>query len=78
MTKKEYVERNIGLAFDFLRHLINHPEIIETIPDGAELDFVDKDMSVKDKGDDNGDIKKNKVARYKVEHVFEPINQESL
>jgi hypothetical protein len=35
-------------------------------------------MSVKGKGDDNGDIKKNKVARYKVEHVFEPINQESL
>lgn len=69
MTKKEYVERNIGLTFDFLRHLIDHPEIIETIPGGAELDFIDKDMPVKDKVD----IKRNKVARYKVEHVFEPI-----
>jgi len=28
MTKKEYVERNIGLTFDFLRHLIDHPEIM--------------------------------------------------
>jgi hypothetical protein len=74
MTKKEYVERNIGLTFDFLRHLIVHPEIIDTIPDGAELDFIDKDMPVKDKGD----IKRNKVARYKVEHVFEPIKQEAL
>lgn len=69
MTKKEYVERNIGLTFDFLRHLIDHPEIIETIPGGAELDFIDKDMPVKDKVD----INRNKVARYKVEHVFEPI-----
>jgi hypothetical protein len=74
MTKKEYVERNIGLTFDFLRHLIDHPEMIDTIPDGAELDFIDKDMPVKDKGD----IKRNKVARYKVEHVFEPIKQEAL
>jgi hypothetical protein len=73
MTKKEYVERNIGLTFDFLRHLIDHPEIIETIPDDAELDFIDKDMPVKDKGD----IKRNNVARYKVEHVFEPIKQEA-
>jgi hypothetical protein len=47
MTKKEYVERNIGMTFDFIRHLIDHPEVINTIPDGAELDFIDKDMSFK-------------------------------
>jgi len=27
---------------------------------------------------DKGDIKRNKIARYKVEHVFEPIKQEAL
>ena len=74
MTKKEYVDRNIGLTFDFLMHLIGHPEIMETIPDGAELDFIDKDMPIKGKGA----IKRNKIARYKVEHVFEPIKQEAL
>ncbi|UJS20363.1 MAG: hypothetical protein L3J18_15940 [Candidatus Brocadia sp.] len=46
MTKKEYAERNIGMTFDFIRQIIDHPEIIDTIPDNAELDFMDKDMPV--------------------------------
>lgn len=69
MTKKEYVERNIGMTFDFIRHLIDHPEIIDTIPNGAELDFIDKDIPFKIKRHDKG----KKVARYRVEHIFEPI-----
>ena len=69
MTKKEHVERNIGMTFDFIRHLVVCPEIIETIQDGAELDFIDKDMPFKTKEMSKG----KKVARYKVEHVFEPI-----
>lgn len=39
MTKKEYVEKNIGITFDFVRHIIDNPELVETVPDGAELDF---------------------------------------
>ncbi|GBD99538.1 hypothetical protein BMS3Abin07_01575 [bacterium BMS3Abin07] len=74
MTKKEYVERNIGLTFDFVRHLIEHPEIIEAIPDGAELDFIDKDMPIKGKKY----VKKKKIARYKVGHVFEPIKHDAV
>ena len=69
MTKKEYVTRNIGLAFDFVRHLIDHPEDIEKIPDGAELDFIDKDLPYKS----TSEVKDAKVARYKVEHRFEAI-----
>ena len=49
MTKKEYVERNIGMTFD----------------------FIDKDMPVKIKEETNGE----KIVRYKVEHVFEPIKK---
>ena len=40
MTKKEYIDRNIGVTFDFVKHVIDHPELIDTIPDGAELDFI--------------------------------------
>jgi hypothetical protein len=69
MTKKEYVSNNLGMTFDFIKHLIDHPEDIEIIPDGAELDFVDKDTPVKE----GEDIKRGKIARYKVEHIFEPI-----
>lgn len=69
MTKKEYTERNIGITFDFIRHLIDHPEIIDTIANGAELDFIDKDIPFKVKRQDKG----KKVARYRVEHVFESL-----
>lgn len=66
MTRKEYVERNIGMTFDFLRHLVDTPEQIESIPNGASLDFIDKDMPFKPKKQPKG----KKVARYRVEHVF--------
>ena len=69
MTKREYASRNIGLTFDFLKHLIDHPEIVDTIPDGAELDFIDKDVPCK--GIER--FKRKKVARYRIEHLFEPI-----
>jgi len=69
MKKKEYVERNIGVTFDFVRHMIDHPDLIDTIPNGAELDFIDKDMPFKAKEQP----KRKKLARYKVQHTFEPV-----
>lgn len=69
MTRKEYAERNIGMTFDFIKYLIDHPDVIDRIPDGAELDFIDKDMPFKVKQQ----LKTKNVARYKVGHVFEPI-----
>lgn len=70
MTKKEYVDRNIGMTFDFIKHVIDNPKLIERIPEGAELDFIDKDIPIKEKAPH----KKKKGAQYKVIHTFEPIN----
>lgn len=69
MTKKEYVERNIGMTFDFIRQLIDCPEMIESIPDSTELTFIDKDMPFRTRER----IKGQRVIQYKVEHIFEPI-----
>lgn len=69
MTKKEYVNRNIGMTFDFIRQAIDNPGILDIVPNGAELDFIDKDMPVKAKKP----VKGRKVARYKVEHIFARI-----
>jgi hypothetical protein len=69
MTKKEYVERNIGMTFDFIRQLIDCPETIEFIPDKTELDFIENGISLKTKEK----MKGQRVARYKVEHVFEQV-----
>ena len=46
MRKNEIVKRNVSLVFDFLRYLTDHPEMIEKIPDGCELEFLDKDFPV--------------------------------
>ena len=57
------------MTFDFVRHIIDHPEIIDTMPAGAELDFIDKDMPMQIKAS----TKRKKIAGYKVQHVFEPV-----
>ena len=43
MRKKETVERNIGLTFDFLRQVLKDPSILDEIPNGSVIDFVEKD-----------------------------------
>lgn len=44
MTNKETVERNIGLTFDFVNHLIDNPSIAENLPDDFKLEFIEKDF----------------------------------
>jgi hypothetical protein len=45
MTKKEIINRNIGLTFDFLRQAVRDPSLLDKIPDGSTLEFVEKDFS---------------------------------
>jgi hypothetical protein len=44
MTNKETIERNIGLTFDFVDHLIDNPNIAENLPDIFNLEFIEKDF----------------------------------
>lgn len=69
MTKKEYATRNIGVTFDFVRHVIDNPDIIDTMPNGAELNFIEKDVPLEMKVPN----RRKKIAGYKVRHVFEPV-----
>jgi len=45
MTKKEIINRNIGLTFDFLRQVAKNPSLLDKIPNGSTLEFVEKDFS---------------------------------
>jgi murein L,D-transpeptidase YafK len=45
MTNKETIERNIGLTFDFVNHLIDHKADLEKLPDNFTIEFVEKDFS---------------------------------
>ncbi|MCX6237137.1 MAG: hypothetical protein NTY07_06185 [Bacteroidia bacterium] len=46
MTNKEQVQRDIAIAFDFVEQIIDHPDVLDKIPDGAEITFLD-DENVK-------------------------------
>ncbi|MBI5234603.1 MAG: hypothetical protein HY880_09635 [Deltaproteobacteria bacterium] len=69
MTKKEIVSRNIGMTFDFIRQMVDNPSAIESIPNGAELNFVGADLPL---SEETG-TKVQTVARYRVSHVFEQV-----
>ena len=44
MTNKETIERNIGLTFDFVNHLIDNKSELERLPDNFTVEFVEKDF----------------------------------
>ena len=44
MTNKETIERNIGLTFDFVNHLIDNKADLEKLPDSFTIEFVEKDF----------------------------------
>jgi hypothetical protein len=48
MTKKETTNRNIGLSFDFLTEILKSPAILDKIPNGAVVEFVEKDFPKKE------------------------------
>ena len=60
MRKEETVNRNITLTFDFLRQIIKNPEILNDIPDGSTIDFIQKDIPIverkKDQKQNTSDI----------------------
>jgi hypothetical protein len=68
MTNKEYIDRNIGLTFDFLRQIIKDPSVLDNIQDGAIIDFVEKDFT---KTEYPNSVKPNKYIR--VNNQFELI-----
>jgi len=42
-NREAIAEKNITLSFEFERYVVEHPEILEQIPDGATVIFLPKD-----------------------------------
>ena len=70
MTNKGNINRNIGLTFDFVRYLIDNPKQIENLPDEFNLEFMDKDISIKIKPTYKGSNKQQETF-VRVGHTFE-------
>jgi hypothetical protein len=63
MSKDETVKKNISLAFDLFREIINNPALGEQIPNGATVVFVDKDQPLTKKETTRKNNKFVKVKR---------------
>ena len=61
------MKKNISLVFDFLRYLIDHPELMGKLPDGCELEFLDKDFPLIES---ERSVEGAEKAFLKVEHTF--------
>jgi hypothetical protein len=42
-NKETTVEKNITLSFEFERYILEHPEVLEQIPDGAQVVLLPQD-----------------------------------
>jgi hypothetical protein len=41
MTNKEQIQRDIAIAFDFVEQILDKPEILDKIPEGTTVTFLD-------------------------------------
>ena len=62
MTTQEIINRNIGLTFDFIRQAVKEPALLDKIPDGSVLEFIEKDF-VKREMSNSDDIKTKTYLR---------------
>ena len=46
MTNKEQIQRDLTIAFDFVEQIIDNPDMLDNIPDGSNITFLD-DENVK-------------------------------
>ena len=69
MTKKETINRNIGLTFDFVREIIKNPSLAESLPCNCEVEFIEKDFPVKN------DSSLSEKHIIKVKNTFEAVSK---
>lgn len=71
MTNKETIERNIGLTFDFVGHLIDNPTVAESLPNNFNLEFIEKDFPNIEKKEQSATDLKAKRKYVRVKNSFE-------
>jgi hypothetical protein len=69
MTNKEQIQRDMAVAFDFVEQIIENPDIIDKIPEGSAVTFLDEENKKTEKK-----AKKNPAKKYvRVKRYFEVI-----
>ena len=71
MTKNEIVQKNIALSFDFVRYLVQHPDLLENIPDNAGVEFIERGLP--SRGAESPSCDTCETVVFSVEHIFREI-----
>ncbi|MGA7879036.1 MAG: DUF5647 family protein [Desulfoferrobacter sp.] len=74
MTKNEIVQKNIALSFDFIRYLVRHPDVLDNMPDNADVEFVERDLPFR--GSEAPRRDSEKTVLFSVEHTFKEVSLE--
>jgi hypothetical protein len=67
MTKKETINRGIGLSFDLSKEINKNAALLTKIPRAAIVEFVEKDFPKKERTD----LQKSKRKYIRVRNKFE-------
>ncbi|MFA5971696.1 MAG: hypothetical protein WC780_05030 [Lentimicrobiaceae bacterium] len=69
MTNREQIQRDIVIALDFAEQIIDNPSILDKIPDGAAITFLDDENVKPEKRED----KRSEKKYVKVKRQFEVL-----
>jgi len=65
MTNREQIHRDIAIAFDFVEQIIENPDILDKIPEGTAITFLDDENIKPEKSKSKGATNKYvKVKRH--------------
>lgn len=71
MRKDEIAKKNIGVTFDFIRAAVADPRLLEKIPNGAEIEFLETDLPRIETEERIGE--RNPSVLFKVERNFQVV-----
>ena len=68
MNKKEYIDHNITLTFDFLREAVKDSSVLDNIENGSTIEFVENDRPIPQRKEASQPDK-----YFKVQHRFKDV-----
>jgi len=71
MTNKESIERNIGLTFDYVNYLMDHPAEVDKLPANFKVEFIEKDFPKIEKNEPAKHATRVKRKYVRVRNSFE-------
>ncbi len=54
MTNKEKIKKDIAISFDFVEQILNNPVMLDKIPSGSLIRFLDTENENREKKVDKG------------------------